>query len=96
MPHSVQHRIVLTTVELLRRRRVVYLDFEERYGRAMLTIRAMTGGAGYSQRHLEHSDYYDEHRHAQGEWRGVAQSYLRNDVTCQFLIEKTIAAVLPA
>jgi len=23
-------------------------------------LRAMTGGAGYAQRHLEHSDYYDE------------------------------------
>jgi hypothetical protein len=30
----------------------------------------MTGGAGYAQRHLEHSDYYDEHRKVQGEWRG--------------------------
>ena len=36
----------------------------------MLTIRAMTGGAGYAQRHLEHSDYYDEHRRVQGEWQG--------------------------
>ena len=36
----------------------------------MLTIRAMTGGAGYAQRHLEHSDYYDEHRRVQGEWHG--------------------------
>ena len=30
----------------------------------------MTGGAGYAQRHLQHSDYYDEHRRVQGEWRG--------------------------
>ena len=36
----------------------------------MLTIRAMSGGAGYSQRHLEHSDYYDEYRRVQGEWHG--------------------------
>jgi conjugative relaxase-like TrwC/TraI family protein len=36
----------------------------------VLTIRAMTGGAGYAQRHLEHSDYYDEHRRVQGEWHG--------------------------
>jgi hypothetical protein len=36
----------------------------------MLTIRAMTGGAGYALRHLEHSDYYDEHRRVQGEWHG--------------------------
>jgi hypothetical protein len=35
----------------------------------MLTIRAMTGGAGYAQKHLEH-DYYDEHRRVQGEWHG--------------------------
>jgi hypothetical protein len=25
------------------------------------------GGAGYAQRHLEHSDYYDEGRRVQGE-----------------------------
>jgi hypothetical protein len=36
----------------------------------VLTIRAMTGGAGYAERHLEHSDYYDEHRRVQDEWRG--------------------------
>jgi conjugative relaxase-like TrwC/TraI family protein len=30
----------------------------------------MTGGVGYAQRHLEHSDYYDEQRHVQGEWHG--------------------------
>ena len=30
----------------------------------------MTGGAGYAQRHLEHSDYYDEQRRVQGEWHG--------------------------
>jgi conjugative relaxase-like TrwC/TraI family protein len=36
----------------------------------VLTIRAMSGGAGYSQRHLEHSDYYDERRKVQGEWQG--------------------------
>ena len=30
----------------------------------------MSGGAGYAQRHLEHSDYYDEHRQVQGEWNG--------------------------
>src|SRR6202453_866092 len=36
----------------------------------MLTVRAMTGGAGYAQKHLEHSDYYDEHRRVQGEWHG--------------------------
>ncbi len=36
----------------------------------MLTIRAMTGGTGYAQRHLEHSDYYDQHRRVEGEWHG--------------------------
>jgi hypothetical protein len=35
----------------------------------MLTIRAMTGGAGYAQKHLEHSDYFDQNRTVQGEWR---------------------------
>ena len=28
----------------------------------MLTIRAMTGGNGYAQRHLQQSDYYDQQR----------------------------------
>jgi len=49
----------------------------------VLTIRAMTGGAGYAQRHLEHSDYYDEHRKVQGEWlgRGAELLGLRGTVT---------------
>ena len=49
----------------------------------MLTIRAMTGGAGYAQRHLQHSDYYDEHRRVQGEWqgRGAELLGLRGNVT---------------
>ena len=49
----------------------------------MLTIRAMTGGAGYAQRHLEHSDYYDEHRRVQGEWHGHGAELLglRGNVT---------------
>ena len=42
----------------------------------MLTIRAMTGGVGYAQRHLEHSDYYDEHRRVQGEWQGSGAELL--------------------
>jgi len=43
----------------------------------------MTGGAGYAQRHLEHSDYYDEHRKVQGEWqgRGAELLGLRGKVT---------------
>jgi conjugative relaxase-like TrwC/TraI family protein len=49
----------------------------------MLTIRAMTGGVGYAQRHLEHSDYYDEQRRIQGEWhgRGAKLLGLRGEVT---------------
>lgn len=49
----------------------------------MLTIRAMTGGAGYAQRHLEHSDYYDEYRRVQGEWHGQGAGLLglRGEVT---------------
>ncbi len=49
----------------------------------MLTIRAMTGGAGYAQRHLEHSDYFDEHRRVQGEWQGHGAELLglRGQVT---------------
>ncbi len=46
------------------------LHFEQLYGHGMLTIRAMTGGRGYAQRHLEHSDYCDQHRTVQGEWHG--------------------------
>jgi conjugative relaxase-like TrwC/TraI family protein len=42
----------------------------------MLTIRAMSGGIGYAQRHLEHSDYYDEHRRVQGEWHGQGAELL--------------------
>src|SRR6202167_1067683 len=49
----------------------------------MLTIRAMSGGAEYAQRHLEHSDYYDEHRRVQGEWHGQGAGLLglRGEVT---------------
>ena len=43
----------------------------------------MTGGAGYAQRHLEHSDYYDEARRVQGEWHGQGAELLglRGEVT---------------
>lgn len=43
----------------------------------------MSGGAGYAQRHLEHSDYYDEHRRVQGEWQGQGAELLglRGEVT---------------
>jgi hypothetical protein len=49
----------------------------------MLTIRAMSGGVGYAQRHLEHSDYYDENRRVQGEWesRGAKLLGLSGNVT---------------
>jgi conjugative relaxase-like TrwC/TraI family protein len=36
----------------------------------------MSGGVGYAQRHLEHSDYYDEHRRVQGEWHGQGAELL--------------------
>jgi conjugative relaxase-like TrwC/TraI family protein len=36
----------------------------------MLTIRAMSGGQGYSARHLEHSDYYAEGERVIGQWQG--------------------------
>ena len=43
----------------------------------------MTGGAGYAQRHLEHSDYYDEGRRVQGGWHGQGAELLglRGEVT---------------
>jgi len=36
----------------------------------VLTIRAMAGGEGYSQRHLQQSDYYDQKRTVEGQWHG--------------------------
>ena len=36
----------------------------------MLTIRAMSNGAGYSGRHLQHSDYYAEGERVTGQWQG--------------------------
>lgn len=70
---------------MLLKNKPLHFDFEQRYGRAVLTIRAMTGGAGYAQRHLQHSDYYDEHRRVQGEWqgRGAELLGLRGNVTSE-------------
>jgi TrwC relaxase len=36
----------------------------------VLTIRAMAGGEGYAQRHLQQSDYYDRKRTVEGQWHG--------------------------
>ena len=36
----------------------------------------MSGDARYARRHLEHSDYYDEHRRVQGEWYGRGAEFL--------------------
>jgi hypothetical protein len=36
----------------------------------VLTIRAMTGGESYAQRHLQQSDYYDQNRGVKGQWHG--------------------------
>jgi conjugative relaxase-like TrwC/TraI family protein len=36
----------------------------------MLTLRAVSSGAGYSSRHLEHNDYYDEQGKVTGRWLG--------------------------
>jgi conjugative relaxase-like TrwC/TraI family protein len=36
----------------------------------VLTIRAMSDGAGDAGRHLEHNDYYDEQKRVQGQWYG--------------------------
>src|SRR6267154_4587044 len=36
----------------------------------MLTNRPIKGGAGYAEKHLVHSDYYDENRRIKGYWRG--------------------------
>jgi conjugative relaxase-like TrwC/TraI family protein len=42
----------------------------------MMTIRGMSGGAGYSARHLEYSDYLDEGAKTQGQWFGEAAKAL--------------------
>jgi conjugative relaxase-like TrwC/TraI family protein len=36
----------------------------------VLTIRAMAGGEGYTQRHLQQSDHYDQKRTVEGQWHG--------------------------
>ena len=36
----------------------------------MLTIRAMSDGSGYSERHLQHRDYYAEGERVTGTWQG--------------------------
>jgi conjugative relaxase-like TrwC/TraI family protein len=42
----------------------------------MLTIRAMSDGAGYAQRHLERNDYYAENERVAGHWFGKAAEQL--------------------
>ena len=51
----------------------------------VLTIRAMTGGEGYAQRHLQQSDYYDQNRTVEGRWhgRGAELLGLKGDVTSE-------------
>jgi len=36
----------------------------------VLTIRAMTSGEGYAQRHLQQRDYYDQNRTVEGDRHG--------------------------
>ncbi len=51
----------------------------------MLTIRAMTGGEGYAQRHLRQSDYYDQNRTVEGRWcgRGAELLGFKGEVTSE-------------
>jgi len=51
----------------------------------VLTIRAMTGGEGYAQRHLQQSDYYDQNRTVRGLWhgRGAELLGLKGEVTAE-------------
>jgi len=42
----------------------------------MLTIRAMSDGAGYSANHLEHNDYYAENESVVGQWFGQGATML--------------------
>jgi len=55
----------------------------------------MTGGAGYAQRHLEHSDYYDEHCRVQSEWHGHGAELLglRGEVTTNSYRLKDVKSV---
>jgi len=45
----------------------------------------MTGGEGYTQRHLQQSDYYDQNRTVQGQWhgRGAELLGLKGEVTSE-------------
>jgi conjugative relaxase-like TrwC/TraI family protein len=51
----------------------------------VLTIRAMTSGEGYAQRHLQQSDYYDQNRTVKGQWhgRGAELVGLKGEVTSE-------------
>src|SRR2546423_1749199 len=42
----------------------------------MLTIRAMSNGAGYAERHLAYSDYLDQENQVKGQWMGQAAQRL--------------------
>jgi hypothetical protein len=51
----------------------------------VLTIRAMTGGKGYAQRHLQQSDYDDQNRTVEGMWHGQGAELLglKGEVTSE-------------
>lgn len=42
----------------------------------MLTLRAMSNGEGYAERHLQYSDYLDEQNQVKGLWKGKAAERL--------------------
>lgn len=42
----------------------------------MLTLRAMSNGAGYAEKHLAYSDYLDQANKVQGRWMGKAAEQL--------------------
>jgi hypothetical protein len=44
----------------------------------MLTIRAMSDGAGYAERHLQYSDYLDKENKVEGLWRGRGAEKLQS------------------
>jgi len=60
-------------------------NFEQCQRLPVLTIRAMTGGEGYAQRHLQQSDYYDQNRAVEGKWhgRGAELLGLKGEVTSE-------------
>jgi TrwC relaxase len=53
-------------------------------------VRAMTGGEGYAQGHLQQSDYYHQNRTVEGRWHGRGAELLgpRGELTSDDLLRE--------